>query len=125
MLCPHTRGYSTERPYDQERIIEKTLREVGPFPIENEPPFSGEQDEEEFITSVLQDKLPDSVEIKTCEDFKHLGVECCEICHGRYAHYEMKVIDLPKSGKAWVCGPVKRAIYPEEFKKLRESRCNG
>ncbi len=94
----------------KNEIIEKTLSEVGPSPIENEPPFSEEQDEEEFITSVLQDKLPDGVKIKTCEDFKHLGAECCEICHGRYAHYEMQVIDLPQGGKAWVCGPVKMAL---------------
>ena len=38
--------------------------------------FGDEQDEEEFVTSVLQDRLPDG-DIKTCEDFQHLNVKCC------------------------------------------------
>jgi|ERR1700722_11348110 len=100
-------------------IIAKTLRAMNLNPPENEPPFSDEQDEEEFITSVLQDVLPDG-DIKTCEDFKHLGVECCETCHGHYAHYEMSVIDLPSGGKAWVCDTVKWAIYPEKYRELQE-----
>ncbi|HYW39326.1 MAG TPA: hypothetical protein VE957_14525 [Terriglobales bacterium] len=59
------------------------------MPIENEPSYSDEQDEEKFIISVLQNVLPER-DIKTCEDFEHLAVECCEICHGNYGHYEMK-----------------------------------
>jgi hypothetical protein len=58
-------------------IIEKTLRAMKLISPEDLPPFSDEPDEEEFIISVLQDVLPDG-DIKTCEDFRHLNVECCE-----------------------------------------------
>ena len=71
-------------------IIEKPLREVGPFSDQTGPPNSDEQDDREFVISVLQDKLPDNVDIKVCADFSHLQVGCCEICHGHYAHYKMK-----------------------------------
>jgi len=67
-------------------IIDKMLRAMNLSPFENEPPFSDDQDEEEFITSVLQDRLPEGVEIKTCEDFRHLNVECCDTCHNFYPH---------------------------------------
>lgn len=66
------------------------------------------------------ERLPDGVEIKTCEGFKHLGVECCDTCHNFYPHYEMSVIDLPDGGKAWVCDTVKWAIYPEKNRELQE-----
>src|SRR5579872_5078322 len=54
-----------------------------PFPTEAQQglPVNDEQDEEGFIISVLQDVLPHGVDIRTCEDFKHLGVVCCEMCH--------------------------------------------
>jgi hypothetical protein len=45
-----------------------------------------------IVIAELQRKLPEGVEIKTCEDFKHLNVECCDTCHNFYPHYEMKVI---------------------------------
>ena len=100
-------------------IISKTLREMGPFPLENEPPFSEEPDDEEIVIAELEERLPDDLDIKTCEDFRHLNVECCDICHGHYAHYEMSVIDLPDGGRAWVCGPVKRAIYPQKYRNVQ------
>ena len=59
-------------------------------------------------------------EIKTCEDFRHLNVECCDTCHNFYPHYEMKVIELPDGSPAWVCDTVRWAIYPEEYRKLQE-----
>jgi hypothetical protein len=37
-----------------------------------------------------------------------------------YAHYEMKLIDLPGGTKAWVCDPVEWAIYPERREQLRD-----
>lgn len=100
-------------------IIERTLREVGLPPI---PTSNDEQEDEEFIISVLQDALPGGVDIKTCpEDFRHLGVECCEICHGHYAHYEMSALELPGGGWAWVCGPIRMAIYPERYRSTEDA----
>lgn len=60
------------------------------------------------------------MEIKTCEDFRHLNVECCETCHNFYAHYEMKVIQLPDGSPAWVCDSVEWAIYPERYQALKD-----
>lgn len=97
----------------RNEIIAKTLKEIGPPLEEHEAPYSEEHDWEESIAAELDRRLPDGVDIKTCEDFNHLGVECCESCHGIYAHYEMNLVDLPNGGKAWVCDHVRRAIYPE------------
>jgi hypothetical protein len=87
---------------NKAEIISQTLRAMKL----TVPPSTDDQDEEAFIVSVLQDKLPDG-DIKTCEDFKHLNVECCDTCHNFHPHYEMTVIDLPGGGKAWVCDTVK------------------
>ncbi len=51
------------------------------IPLENEPPYSDEPDDEEIVIAELNGRLPAGVDIKTCEDFKHLGAECRETCH--------------------------------------------
>ena len=99
----------------KNEIIDKTLREIRPIPLQTE-----EQDEATFIISVLRDRLPDG-DIRTCEDFKHLGVECCKVCHDD-AHYEMSVIDVLGGAKAWVCDSVKQAIYPERYRDDKEAQ---
>jgi hypothetical protein len=111
---------SNARPQQHERrdartnmtrneIIDKTLKEMGPLEPENEPPYSEEPDYEESIIAELLSKLPDT-DIKTCDDFKHLNVECCDLCHTSYPQYKMHLVDLPDGGKAWICYPVRRAI---------------
>jgi hypothetical protein len=100
-------------------IIAKTMKDMPPIQVQTDPPFSEEQDDEEFIISVLQDVLPDGVDIKVCDDFKHLNVECCETCHEFYPHYDMSLIKLPDGGKAaWVCDTVKWALYPEKYQAV-------
>jgi hypothetical protein len=106
-------------------IIRKTLIEMRPMSLESVPPYSDEPDYEETVIAELQGRLPDNVDIKTCEDLKHLSVECCDACHGDYAHYEMSLIDLPDGGKAWVCDPVRWAIYPEQKQQLKEWQRNS
>ncbi|SRR6266571_2172736 len=93
------------------QIISKTLREIKPAP---EPADS------EIFVAELQRRLPDGTDIKTCEDFRHLNVECCETCHNFYPHYDMKVIELPNGSPAWVCDTVEWAIYPERYQALQE-----
>jgi|SRR5579872_1598007 hypothetical protein len=80
---------------NKTEIIAKTMKDMTPIGMQTEPPFSDEQDEEGFVFSVLQDVLPDGVDIRTCDDFKHPNVECCETCHNFYPHYDMSLIDLP------------------------------
>jgi hypothetical protein len=106
---PSSRGAEVTK----NEIIEKTLKEIGPRLEEHEEPYSEEPDFEEIVIAELQGKLPDT-DIKTCEDFRHLNVTCCDTCHTFYPHYEMSLIDLPDGTKAWVCDPVKWAICPEQ-----------
>ncbi|HWY52976.1 MAG TPA: hypothetical protein VNZ03_00830 [Terriglobales bacterium] len=80
---------------NKTEIIAKTMKDMTPIGMQTEPPFSDEQDEEGFVFSVLQDVLPDGVDIRTCDDFKHPNVECCETCRNFYPHYDMSLIDLP------------------------------
>jgi hypothetical protein len=89
-------------------------RTVGSMNLNDEPEYR------ESVIAELDRKLPDGVEIKTCEDFRHLNVKCCDTCHNFYPHYEMRVIDLPDGSSAWVCDTVRWAIYPEEYKKLQD-----
>jgi hypothetical protein len=104
----------------KNEIIEKTLRDMELTPPKRETPFSDEPDDEEFVVSVLQDSLPADLDIRTCNDFRHLNVECCETCHNFYPHYEMSLVDLPGGGKAWVCDTVKWAIYPDQYRQPGE-----
>jgi hypothetical protein len=89
-------------------------RTVGSMNLNDEPEY------QELVIAELDRKLPNGVEIKTCEHFRHLNVKCCDTCHNFYPHYEMKVIDLPDGSPAWVCDTVRWAIYPEEYQKLQD-----
>ena len=100
----------------KNEIIEKTLKEISPSIEESEELYS--------VMAELQDRLPET-DIKTCEDFRHLNVTCCDTCHTFYPHYEMSLIDLPGGAKAWVCDPVKWAIYPEQYQELQEWKQNS
>jgi len=60
----------------------------------------------------LERRLPAVQTFKTCEDFRHLDVECCDSCHS-FAIYEMEAVPLPEGGYAWVCCALDRAIRPE------------
>ncbi len=93
----------------KDEIIKKTLRESNCTP------------DDVGVVELLQGRLPDGVDIKTCEDFKHFNVECCDTCHTFYPESEMYLIDLPDDGgKAWVCDQLRWAIYPEEYKEFQE-----
>ena len=110
---PSSRGAEVTK----NEIIEKTLKEIGPRLEEHEEPYSEEPDFEEIVIAELQGKLPDT-DIKTYEDFRHLNVECCELCHECFPQYQMNLIDLPDGAQAWVCDPISWAIYSEERKEL-------
>src|ERR1035441_382876 len=86
----------------KQEIIETTLKAMGWSPEENET-----------VIIELEWRLPDNLDIKTCDDFKHFNVECCDTCHTFYAHYDMYLIDLSEGGNAWVCCAVNRAMFPK------------
>jgi hypothetical protein len=108
----------------KNEIVEKTLTEIGPRLEAHEVPYSEEPDWEEIFVAELRERLPET-DIKTCEDFRHLDVPCCDTCHTFYPHYEMSLIDLRDGAKAWVCDPVKWAIYPEQYQELQEWQQNS
>ncbi len=85
----------------KNEIIAKTLRD------------SNCTSDDSGVVELLQGRLPDGVDIKTCEDFKHFNVECCDTCHNFLPESEMYLIDLPDGGKAWVCDQVRGALLPE------------
>jgi hypothetical protein len=103
---------------DKAELIARTIKHMKRTMV-NQPPCIADAEEAEFIVSVLQDVLPMG-DIRTCEDFKHLNVRCCETCHDN-PHYEMSVILLPDGFPAWVCDEVKHAIYPEKYRTRLET----
>jgi hypothetical protein len=103
---------------DKAEIIAMTLGQMNRTVV-HQPPISVEADEEDFVISVLHDLLPRG-NIKTCEDFHHLNVDCCQICHENAA-YEMSVVTLPDGCPAWLCDGVKPAIFTEQYRRSRES----
>jgi hypothetical protein len=100
----------------KSEIIQKTLRDLRIAIVRTEPPYSDEPELETYLANRLQD----GVDIKTCEDFRHLGAACCEVCHYSYPDSDMYLIDLPDGGKAWVCDQVQWAIYPQRRREFEE-----
>ena len=103
----------------RNEIIAKTLTEIRSRFEGREEPYSEEPDHEEIVIGTLRERLPEE-DIKTCEDFPGLKVECCEICHEFYPHNEMSVSDLRDGSKAWVCDPVKGAIYSKWLRQVEQ-----
>ena len=103
----------------KNELIEKTLKEIGPRLKEHEDPYGEAPTCAEIVIAELQERLP-GMDIKTCEDFRHLGVTCCHTCHTFYPHDEMSLIDALDGAKAWVCDQVRWAIYPEQYQELQE-----
>ena len=54
-------------------IIDRTLKAVK----RTTPEQSSDESAYDEIGE-LQGRLPEGVDMKTCEDFRHLNVECCE-----------------------------------------------
>jgi hypothetical protein len=53
------------------------------------------------------------IDIPTCADFAHLGVECCPGCHGEYPD-EIELIDIESGGRAWICCALDLALNPSK-----------
>jgi hypothetical protein len=73
-----------------------------------------EPDYHTIVVSEIQPRLPEGVEIKTCDDVRDLNVECCETGHNSYPQ------DHRKTGQRWSrqnrssgCGPGARLFYPD------------
>jgi hypothetical protein len=105
-------------------IIAKTLKEFR-CPVDIGVPLASvEPDYEEVVIAALNRRLPDT-DIKTCEDFRHLNVKCCEMCHECFPQYQMNLLDLPDGAKAWVCDPTQWAIYSEQHQERERNAAEG
>jgi hypothetical protein len=90
----------------KHEIIGKTLKDMHSSADPTSPEY------EENVVARLRERVPDG-NSRTCEDFAHLGVECCETCHTFMAHSDMYAVDLPEGGKAWICCAVRSELFPE------------
>ena len=102
----------------KNEIIAKTLKQIDTCLFQYEVPYSQDSDWEDHFAG-LQNRLPET-NIWTWEDFLHLKVECCEICDELYPHYEISWIDTQYGSKAWVCEPVKGAIYSDSLRQAEQ-----
>jgi hypothetical protein len=105
-------------------IIAKTLADMKNVSSHEELSLASDPNEEEIVIQTLEAKLseiePDR-DIRTCSDFGHLHTECCEICHTLSPHYEMSLLDVEGSGKAWICCAMDRALNPQKHSQLASS----
>ena len=68
----------------------------------------------QYTRRKLERRIPAVESLKTCEDFKHLNVNCSDCaCHSIYEIYDMQLVPLPEGGYAWVCCAIDHAIRPE------------
>jgi hypothetical protein len=63
----------------------------------------------DHVIATLAQKIPDG-EIETCEDFKGLGIECCDGCHLYHPETGMTLVPLTDGRKAWVCCSLRPAL---------------
>jgi hypothetical protein len=96
----------------KQEIIALTLQQIEYR--QNPPPEEiadcvGIEGYDDFVIAELNEQLPEG-EIKTCEDFKHLNVECCETCHRYYPHFDVKLVTLPDGSTAWICCRLRTAL---------------
>ena len=126
IVWPHASGRTNRKHLELRIEANGEIRSFQHVPHEmkrvssEREPTSDERDYERIVVAELMRRLPEGEGIKSCEGFKHLGVQCCDTCHNFYPHDEMSVIDLPDGVKGRLCDPVKWAIYPEEYQKLEE-----
>lgn len=119
-----TSSEGMERLLKKAAIIAKTLADMKAVSNDEEMNFARDLGEEEIVIQTLEAKLreiePDR-EIRTCCDFGHLLIECCEICHTFSAHYEMSLLEVEGCGKAWICCAMDRALNPQKHLRLAQS----
>jgi hypothetical protein len=98
-------------------IIAKTLADMNNVGSHEGLRRDNDPEEEEIVIRTIEAKLseiePDR-DIRTCSDFSHLHVECCEICHSLSPHYEMSLLDVEGGGEAWICCALDRALNPQK-----------
>jgi hypothetical protein len=105
-------------------IIAQILEDIRSISTGEKTDFSDEPDYEEIVIGALEASLKEiegGKNIRTCSDFGHLNVHCCETCHFFYPHYEMSLVDLEDGGNAWICCAMDRVLNPQRRSRLESS----
>ena len=97
------------------QIVEKVVKDFWNHSEENGTSHGNDAYYEKTIVEAIEKSLqqvdPDA-NIRTCADFGHLKVKCCENCHGMYQHFEVSLINIEREGNAWICCALDRALHP-------------
>jgi hypothetical protein len=102
----------------KDEIIQMTIQAMG---FDNGSLTPEEEEYRGRVEATLMERLPPGTNLKTCKDFGHLAVGCCECCHSIYEHYEMELEDLPSGEKAWICcSPCSALFEPGGMDELQE-----
>jgi hypothetical protein len=109
----------------KSEVISRTLEQFWNEPSEDGDTPLEEVDPTNPIVAALEAALrgadPDT-DIRTCEDFSHLQVECCDTCHHSYPHYDMALVDLESGDNAWICCAMDVTLNPGKHPKLKNPR---
>lgn len=108
----------------KQELIDQMLTAMRNSPYSNDAEHAGGQDGVDYdaiVLATLNERLPEG-DIKTCEDLS-IDVQCCDICHSVYPHYDMYVEDLPDGSKAWICCRVRSALRdPGQPQEIQEDQ---
>jgi hypothetical protein len=100
-------------------IIQMTIQAMG---LDSSSLTPENEEYRAVVEATLMERLPPGTNFKTCKDFEHLAIGCCEYCHSIYEHYEMELEDLPSGEKAWICCSLHSALFepPKDTDHLLE-----
>jgi hypothetical protein len=113
-----TPGSKTGAIVTKDEIIQMTIQAMG---LDNSPLTPENEEYRAVVEATLMERLPLGTNFKTCKDFEHFAVGCCEYCHSIYEHYEMELEDLPSGEKAWICCSLHSALF-ESAKGMDQSQ---
>jgi len=111
----------------RSEVIERGLEE---FRNESEQTGVAARDDPDYekVVAAAMEKslqtLEPATHIRTCVNFGHLNIDCCECCHGLYQHYELSLIGLESGGSAWICCGIDRALNPKKYSNSPQIRAN-
>ena len=112
------------RVMKKAEIIAQILNDMRYISTDEKTDFSDEPDYEGIVIGALEASLKEieaGKNIRTCSDFGHLNVQCCETCHSFYPYYEMSLVDVEGGGNAWICCTMDRALNPQRHSRLESS----
>ena len=88
----------------KSEIIAKIMEEVRHTEDDNVPWNGNEASYHAYVAKALPLRLRDispEVDVVTCEDLRHLGIECCPVCHNEFPD-EQQLAELELGAIAWL-----------------------